>query len=101
MTRRVHGAVLICVKTAAILGAVLSLDSLKEEDYMRLVKMIWKPRIADDLTPANIAGRVQAKPASSFMIEAKFLPRSVRLSARGPSGITTEQALLTRLQQTI
>src|SRR5260370_28930695 len=39
ISRRVHGAVLICVKTAAILGAVLSLDSLKEEDYMRLVKM--------------------------------------------------------------
>jgi transposase len=38
ITRRVHGAVLICVKTAAILGAVLALDSLKEEDYMRLVK---------------------------------------------------------------
>src|SRR5438874_10513358 len=39
ITSRVHGAVLICVKTAAILGAVLSLDSLREEDYMRLVKM--------------------------------------------------------------
>ena len=38
LTRRVHGAVLICVKTAAILGAVLSLDALREEDYMRLVK---------------------------------------------------------------
>ncbi|HEU5379107.1 MAG TPA: Mu transposase C-terminal domain-containing protein [Ktedonobacteraceae bacterium] len=38
VTHRVHGAVLICVKTAAILGAVLSLDSLKEEDYMRLIK---------------------------------------------------------------
>jgi len=38
LTRRVHAAVLICVKTAAILGAVLALDTLKEEDYMRLVK---------------------------------------------------------------
>ncbi|HEY7348326.1 MAG TPA: Mu transposase C-terminal domain-containing protein [Ktedonobacterales bacterium] len=38
VTHRVHGAVLICVKTAAILAAVLSLDSLKEEDYMRLIK---------------------------------------------------------------
>ena len=44
ITRRVHGAVLICVKTAAILGAVLSLDSLKEEDYMRLVKMSLEPK---------------------------------------------------------
>jgi Mu transposase, C-terminal len=38
ITKRVHAAVLVCVKTAAILGAVLSLGSLKEEDYMRLVK---------------------------------------------------------------
>lgn len=47
ITRRVHAAVLICVKTAAILGAVLALDSLKEEDYMRLVKMSLEPK--DDL----------------------------------------------------
>src|SRR3989441_2971726 len=33
---RVHAAVLICVQTAAILGAVLALGPLKEEDYMRL-----------------------------------------------------------------
>jgi transposase len=38
VTERVHAAVLVCVKTAAILGAVLSLGPLKEEDYMRLVK---------------------------------------------------------------
>jgi hypothetical protein len=38
ITRRAHAAVLICVKTAAILGAVLALDALREEDYMRLVK---------------------------------------------------------------
>jgi transposase len=44
LTRRVHGAVLICVKTAAILGAVLALDSLKEEDYMRLVKQALEPK---------------------------------------------------------
>jgi hypothetical protein len=36
---RVHAAVLIWVKTAAILGAVLALGPLKEEDYMRLVKV--------------------------------------------------------------
>src|SRR5712692_10288140 len=36
---RVHAAVLICVKTAAILGAVLALGQIKEEDYMRLVKV--------------------------------------------------------------
>lgn len=44
MTRRVHGAVLICVKTAAILGAVLALDTLKEEDYMRLLKQSLEPK---------------------------------------------------------
>src|SRR2546423_515163 len=44
ITHRVHGAVLICVKTAAILGAVLSLDSLKEEDYMRLIKQALEPK---------------------------------------------------------
>ena len=44
ITRRVHGAVLICVKTAAILGAVLALDNLNEEDYMRLVKQALEPK---------------------------------------------------------
>ena len=44
ITRRAYAAVLICVKTAAILGAVLSLDSLKEDDYMRLVKVSLEPK---------------------------------------------------------
>lgn len=44
ITRRVHGAVLVCVKTAAIMGAVLSLDNLKEEDYMRLLKQALEPK---------------------------------------------------------
>lgn len=44
ITKRVHGAVLICVKTAAILGAVLSLDTLTEEDYMRLLKQTLEPK---------------------------------------------------------
>ena len=39
VARQVHAAVLICVKTAAIMGAVLALGPLKEEDYMRLVKL--------------------------------------------------------------
>jgi hypothetical protein len=41
---RVHAAVLVCVKTAVILGAVLSLGPLKEEEYMRLVKMALEPK---------------------------------------------------------
>jgi hypothetical protein len=44
VTRQVHAAVLMCVKTAAIMGAVLALGSLKEEDYMRLVKMALEPK---------------------------------------------------------
>src|SRR5205085_8506082 len=32
------------VKTGAILGAVLALDSLKEEDYMRLLKVSLEPK---------------------------------------------------------
>jgi len=44
ITSRVHAAVLVCVKTAAILGAVLSLEALKEEDYMRLVKQAIEPK---------------------------------------------------------
>src|SRR5947209_7135472 len=39
VTHQVHAAVLICVKTAAIMSAVLALGPLKEEDYMRLVKI--------------------------------------------------------------
>jgi hypothetical protein len=41
---RVHAAVLVCVKTAAILGAVLALGPLKEEEYMRLVKQALEPK---------------------------------------------------------
>ena len=39
-----HAAVLVCVKTAALLGAVLALGPLKEEDYMRLVKQALEPK---------------------------------------------------------
>jgi hypothetical protein len=45
ITRRVHAAVLVCVKTGAILAGVLSLDSLKEEDYMRLVKQAMEKKM--------------------------------------------------------
>ncbi len=44
VTKRVHAAVLVCVKTAAILSAVLALGPLKEEDYMRLVKGTLEPK---------------------------------------------------------
>lgn len=44
VTRRIHAAVLICVKTASIMGAVLALGPLSEEDYMRLVKQALEPK---------------------------------------------------------
>jgi transposase len=44
VTRQVHAAVLICVKTAAIMSAILALGPLSEEDYMRLVKMALEPK---------------------------------------------------------
>lgn len=44
VTHQVHAAVLICVKTAAIMSAVLALGPLKEEDYMRLVKGMLEPK---------------------------------------------------------
>ena len=94
MTRRVHGAVLICVKTAAILGAVLSLDSLKEEDYMRLVKMAIEPK--DRITalyecqhPWPCCG----KPAVIFHDRGKiFTSERARQVLVDRLGITTEQA---------
>src|SRR5260370_37120241 len=41
---RIHAAVLVCVKTAAIMSAVLALGPLTEEDYMRLVKGMLEPK---------------------------------------------------------
>jgi transposase len=94
ITRRVHGAVLICVKTAAILGAVLSLDSLKEEDYMRLVKMSLEAK--DRLTtlyeckhPWSCSG----KPAVIFHDRGKiFTSERATQVLVDRLGIATEQA---------
>jgi transposase len=44
VTSRVHAAVLVCVKTASILAAVLALGPLKEEDYMRLLRQALEPK---------------------------------------------------------
>ena len=44
VTSCVHAAVLICVKTAAIMSAVIALGPLKEEDYMRLIKGALEPK---------------------------------------------------------
>jgi transposase len=94
ITRRVHGAVLICVKTAAILGAVLSLDSLREEDYMRLVKQAIEPKdrltaLYDCQHPWPCSG----KPAVIFHDRGKiFTSERATQVLVDRLGITTEQA---------
>jgi transposase len=94
ITQRVHGAVLICVKTAAILGAVLSLDSLKEEDYMRLVKMAIEPK--DRITAlydCHHRWPCSGKPAVIFHDRGKiFTSERARQVLVDRLGITTEQA---------
>src|SRR3989440_11336631 len=94
ITQRVHGAVLICVKTAAILGAVLSLDSLREEDYMRLVKMTIEPK--DRITTlydCHHRWPCSGKPAVIFHDRGKiFTSERARQVLVERLGITTEQA---------
>lgn len=94
LTRRVHGAVLICVKTAAILGAVLSLDTLCEEDYMRLVKMSVEPKdrlVA--LYECHHRWPCFGKPAVIFHDRGKiFTSERARQVLVDRLGIVTEQA---------
>ncbi len=91
---RVHAAVLICVKTAAILGAVLALGPLKEEDYMRLVKVSMERK--DHLV--NINGCEHAwpcfgKPAIIFHDRGKiFTSERARSILVDRLGIIAEQA---------
>jgi transposase len=94
ITQRVHGAVLICVKTAVILGAVLSLDALREEDYMRLVKMCMesKDRITT-LYECQHCWPCSGKPAVIFHDRGKiFTSERARQVLVDRLGITTEQA---------
>ncbi|OLB64116.1 MAG: hypothetical protein AUH94_02505 [Ktedonobacter sp. 13_2_20CM_2_54_8] len=94
VAKRVHAAVLVCVKTAAILGAVLSLGSLKEEDYMRLMKQALEPKDRLALRagcqhPWPIAG----KPAIVFHDRGKiFTSERARAVLVDRLGIITEQA---------
>ena len=94
ITRRVHGAVLVCVKTAAILGAVLSLDSLKEEDYMRLIKQSLEPK--DDLVrryECKHPWPCSGKPAVIFHDRGKiFTSERATQVLVDRLGIVTEQA---------
>ncbi len=94
LTPRVHAAVLICVKTAAILGAVLALDALCEEDYMRLVKMALEPK--DRLTllyECQHAWPCYGKPTVIFHDRGKiFTSERATAVLVDRLGITTEQA---------
>ena len=94
ITHRVHAAVLICVKTAAVLGAVLALDALREEDYMRLVKMALEPK--DRLTTlyeCNHPWPCFGKPTIIFHDRGKiFTSERATQVLVDRLGITTEQA---------
>ncbi|MBV9229513.1 MAG: helix-turn-helix domain-containing protein, partial [Chloroflexi bacterium] len=94
VTRRIHAAVLICVKTAAILGAVLALDSLKEEDYMRLVRMALEPKDRLVLqTGCQHSWFCTGKPAIIFHDRGKiFTSERARQVLVDRLGIITEQA---------
>ncbi len=91
---RVHAAVLMCVKTAAILGAVLALGPLKEEDYMRLVKVSLERK--DHLVGINGCEHSWpcfGKPAIIFHDRGKiFTSERARQVLVDRLGIITEQA---------
>jgi hypothetical protein len=94
VTKRIHAAVLVCVKTATILGAVLSLGPLKEEDYMRLVKMALEPK--DELVVragCQHAWPCYGKPAIIFHDRGKiFTSERARQVLVDRLGVITEQA---------
>jgi len=94
VTKQVHGAVIVCVKTAAILGAVLSLGPLKEEDYMRLLKQTLEPK--DRLVAQADCKHTwpcYGKPAIVFHDRGKiFTSERARQVLVDRLGIITEQA---------
>jgi len=91
---RVHAAVLICVKTAAILGAVLALGTLKEEDYMRLVKQsLERKDHLVGITGCEHSWSCFGKPAIIFHDRGKiFTSERARQVLVDRLGIITEQA---------
>jgi hypothetical protein len=94
VTQRVHAAALICVKTAAILGAILSLGPLKEEDYMRLVRQALEPKDRlVGLTGCEHSWPCYGKPAIIFHDRGKiFTSERARQVLVDRLGIITEQA---------
>jgi Mu transposase, C-terminal len=94
VTHQVHAAVLICVKTAAIMSALLTLGPLKEEDYMRLVKGMLEPK--DRLVlqaDCQHSWPCYGKPAVIFHDRGKiFTSQRARQVLVDRLGIITEQA---------
>jgi transposase len=94
VARQVHAAVLICVKTAAIMSAVLALGPLKEEDYMRLVKMALEPKDRLVLQAGcQHSWPCSGKPAIIFHDRGKiFTSERARQVLVDRLGVITEQA---------
>ena len=94
VTSRVHAAVLVCVKTAAIMGAVIALGPLKEEDYMRLLKMALEPKDRLGLQAGcQHDWPCYGKPATVFHDRGKiFTSERARQVLVDRLGIITEQA---------
>jgi putative transposase len=91
---RVHAAVLVCVKTAAIMSAVIALGPLAEEDYMRLVKGMLEPKDRLVLKAGcQHDWPCYGKPATIFHDRGKiFTSERARQVLVDRLGIITEQA---------
>src|SRR5229473_2483111 len=91
---RVHAAVLVCVKTAAIMSAVLALGPLAEEDYMRLLKGALEPKDRLVLQAGcQHDWPCYGKPATVFHDRGKiFTSERARQVLVDRLGIITEQA---------
>jgi len=91
---RIHAAVLVCVKTATIMSAVIALGDLAEEDYMRLVKMALEPKDRLVLQAGcQHDWPCYGKPATIFHDRGKiFTSERARQVLVDRLGIITEQA---------
>ena len=91
---RIHAAVLVCVKTAAIMSAVLALGPLAQEDYMRLIKGSLEPKDRLVLQAGcQHDWPCYGKPATIFHDRGKiFTSERARQVLVDRLGIITEQA---------
>ncbi len=91
---RIHAAVLVCVKTAAIMSAVITLRPLSEEDDMRLIKGALEPKDRLVLQAGcHHDWPCYGKPATVFHDRGKiFTSERARQVLVDRLGIITEQA---------